>query len=317
MTRRIGAWLAALAVSAALTVGADLRADPAADARDTSAWSTLEPIAAKSIGHTSVVLKVRLAAAADAAAPAGGEAPAAAWKPRTHRGPTRYRGEIAAFRLARGLGLVNVPPAFYRAFDKGRIATALGGTSDGAKLFADEAIADAGGAVPGALIPWIAKLEFLPLESAEWSARWRAWLAKDGAIAADDRKLAAQISTMIAFDAVTGNWDRWSGGNVGFDRASSTLLFIDNDGAFFDPAPPALRAQFERLAKVDRFSRRFVDALRALDEAALGAMLGDETPGVPLLTVGARRGVLERAKKVAAVVDAKRGALGEGVFAFE
>ena len=34
---------------------------------------------------------------------------------------------------------------------------------------------------------------------------------------------------------VTGNWDRWSGGNVGLDRARMRLhLFIDNDGAFFE-----------------------------------------------------------------------------------
>ena len=44
---------------------------------------------------------------------------------------------------------------------------------------------------------------------------------------------------MIVFDYLTANWDRWSGGNVAEDSANGKLLFVDNDGAFYDP--PARR----------------------------------------------------------------------------
>src|ERR1700743_669270 len=58
---------------------------------------------------------------------------------------------------------------------------------------------------------------------------------------------ASEISAMCVFDALPGNWDRWSGANIGID-ATKHLLFIDNDGAFYDPVPQGpYRAQLDRL----------------------------------------------------------------------
>jgi len=89
------------------------------------------------------------------------------------------------------------------------------------------------------------------------------------------RAMAAQISTMLAFDYVTGNWDRWSGGNVGYDRKKSELLFIDNDGAFFDPLPAKeVKRSVDFFDGVERFSRAFVTALRAVD---LAKAFGEES----------------------------------------
>ncbi|MEO8878706.1 MAG: hypothetical protein ABI461_24160, partial [Polyangiaceae bacterium] len=56
------------------------------------------PVHGKSIGHTSVVFKLGLAGGLDAA-----------YKPRSHVGGERFRGEIAAYRIARAWGLDNVP----------------------------------------------------------------------------------------------------------------------------------------------------------------------------------------------------------------
>jgi hypothetical protein len=280
---------------------------PAGDAGDDregadpeASYASALPLAGKSVGHTSVVFKLTLA---------GGLV--VAYKPRSAHGDHRYRGEIAAYRLARALALENVPLAMPRSFDYAAMLGAVGREP----IFA-EVVKEPDGEVRGALIPWIKGLEFIPLEGEEWMQKWRGWLRVGGAIPPDQRALAAQISDALAFDLVTGNWDRWSGGNVGIDRARGTLLFVDNDGAFFDPVPTKeMKRPTELFEGVERFSRSFVAALRAVD---VGRAVGEEAPGEPLLSARVVAGAEARRKRVLAVIDAKVRRLGEeAVLAFE
>lgn len=272
-------------------------------------YLSASPESAKAIGHTSVVFKLGLSGSL-----------AAAFKPESKRGRVRYRGEIAAYRLSRALGLRNVPPALARSFDAKDLRAAASKNAKSLSLFDDEVIAHAG-RVRGALMPWIDKLEFLPVETDPWRARWTKWLRASEPIppVKDDASLAAQISTLVVFDTVTGNWDRWSGANVGFDKETKTLLFVDNDGAFFEPAPAApLAAQLALLEKVDRYSKKLVAQLRALDPLSLADAIGEESPGEPLLGAKTLASVDERRRKVLSIVDAKVAALGEAtVLAFE
>jgi hypothetical protein len=251
--------------------------------------------AGKAIGHTSVVFKLTFA-----------DGSRAAFKPASHRGPARFRGEIAAYRLALALGLDNVPPAFEHDFVAADLRAALDPAA--ATLFADEAIVSDAGLVRGALIPWVEGLEFPPLERDPLHAQWSAALehdapANDGGVT-DLASLAAQMSTLIVFDVLDGNWDRWSGGNIG--RVKDTYLYIDNDGAFF-PNPPAkaMARGWERLDEVDRFSKDLVSRLRAFDDADGGVLaasgLGD----------AAIKGFRERRTRVLAAIDAKIARYGE------
>jgi hypothetical protein len=259
--------------------------------------------AARSIGHTSVVFKVELASGKKAA-----------WKPATRRGPLRYKGEIAARRLGIALGLVNVPRVWFRALDAKGLTGVM--ASESAELFAREAMVS-GGMVKGALIPWIDGLEFLALERAPLSGQWKQWLRKGETIPDDQRELARQVSTLVAFDFVTGNWDRWSGGNVGIDKATGTLLFIDNDGAFFEVAPlEGLARNKKLLVGIDRFSRSFVTHVRDLDDAAITAALGEESPGVPLLSTKAVAAVLARRKQLLQIIDGKLADGGDDALFF-
>ncbi len=286
--------------ASALVASPESDAAPFTDASPPADLSTASPTRAKSIGHTSVVFKVTLAGGSEAA-----------FKPESRRGKTRYRGEIAAYRLAQALGLSNVPPAVFRHFRASELRPAFGG-GEGEALFDREVVVDPQGALKGAIIPWIKGLEFLPLETPAWKARWQTWLSASGELTPEDRGLASQISTLIVFDVVTGNWDRWSGGNVGYERSAMHLLFIDNDGAFFDPVPagPA-EAQLALLRKTDRFSKAFVNSLRALDAAKLGAAVGDESPGVPLLSTHALEEAEKRRKMALSIIEAKVTARGE------
>lgn len=266
-------------------------------------YTSAAPLGGKSVGHTSVVFKLGLE---------GGLT--VAYKPRSTRGDHRYRGEIAAYRLARALSLDNVPLAIPRSFDYLALQAAVG-----REPIFGEVVKESSGSVRGALIPWMKGLEFIALESDEWLPKWRAWLKVGTDIPADQRDLAAQISTVLAFDQVTGNWDRWSGGNIGIDRAhkpSATLLYVDNDGAFFDPPPvKEMKWPTSLFDATERFSRRFVSALRALD---LAKAMSDETPGEPLLSRRVLAQTEARRKHVLAAIDAKIAKLGaENVLPFE
>jgi hypothetical protein len=266
---------------------------------------TAPPIKARSIGHTSFVLKVTLEGGA-----------AAAYKPRSRKrlGDRRYRAEIAAYRLARALGIDNVPRAEPRAFQASalRAACSVGGAADD---FDQLALSDADGSVRGAITPWIEKYEVLPLEQPAWRAKWTAWLTDATSdVPGDQHAIARSVSTMIAFDYVTANWDRWSGANIARDGATGNVLFVDNDGAFYE-APPAdsLARQLALLKRVVRFSRSFVGALRALDAEKLRGVIGDESPGVPLLSDALVTAADQRRRRAVEVIDAK----GDAALAFE
>lgn len=278
----------------------------AASARpvESDPYVAADPTSAKSIGHTSYVLALTLD---------GGHK--AVFKPRSKLplGDRRYKGEIAAYRLAKALGLDNVPRAIPRSFDAAKIRAVR---TD----FDEHGLVDDDGRVRGALMPWIEQYSVLPLEEGTWRARWEPWLYDVHATVPDNqRALASSISTMIVFDYVTANWDRWSGGNVAEDGATGKVLFVDNDGAFYEwPAPATLARQLSMVERLTRFSRRFVDALRAMNERALHAALGEESPGSPLLPERAIAGVEERRKKALSAIDARSSDAGDpATYAFE
>jgi hypothetical protein len=284
---------------------------PSADASATvdagarSAWAfgcddTSSPLGGKSIGHTSVVFKLELS-----------NGKKSAWKPNAKKVKGRYRGEVAAFRLAEALGIDNVPPACLRVFDASSAAAALAANDEAAKLFGAEAIVE-DGKVYGAVIPWIDGLQFWPLEKEPLRSEARTWLTAGKEIPKAKLDLARQTSTLIAFDYLTGNWDRYSGANVGMDRSGSHVLYVDNDAAFMEPPPKDSVARNKALlAATDRFSRSFVERLRALDAERLAATFGIEAPGRPLLSRASVAAVVRRQRELIAAVDTKVAAHGE------
>lgn len=283
----------ARASASAVPSGQD--AGDAASAADP--YLTGRPVRAKSVGHTSYALKLTL-----------DNGSVALFKPRSQLplGDRRYRGEIAAYRLAEALGLDNVRRAIPRTFE----ASDLRPVAEG---FDAKALVDADGRVRGALIPWLETYKVLPLEQPVWRARWEPWVLDPRAsVPADEKSRAGAISTMIVFDHLTANWDRWSGGNVAEDSANGKVLFVDNDGAFYDPPDAAsLKQQLALIRRIVRFSRRFVAALRTLDASKLAGAIGDEAAGTPLLPQRVLDGVDARRRAVLEAVDTRIGDAGE------
>ncbi len=209
----------------------------------------------ESVGTTSTVFRMGLIAPIDAA-----------YKPMAKARMRGYRAEVAAYRLARLLGMDNVPPATIRGINKEQLSRSLV-----SKQFRqlDELV----GRIKwnkinwtrGAVIYWIKDLQKLELETPNWTKRWHVWLKPGGAIPGDQRKLAADISSMLAFDYLIGNWDRFSGGNIARNAEATRLYVRDHDAAFAAPLPERLHTRvFDQLRRVQRFSKRFVAAIKAL-----------------------------------------------------
>ncbi len=329
--RRFVALLVASVVTVACTRGSDGRRDPPSTSTATSAPTSAAAEAApgsnsthasanddagaaasplttaRSIGNTSVVFKLTFESGAKAA-----------YKPRCKRGRERYKAEIAAYRLARALGIRNVPEAGFRKLALSDLERALGAHGPSLAMAKKELVADAEGNVAGAYIPWLAGLEFVRLEDEPWRSKWRGWVLTSESVPEADRATAAQVASMIVFDSITGNWDRWSGANVGWNGGTRELLFVDNDGAFMVPSPAPFERQRELLRMLKKYPRALVVRLRELDESTLRQAFGEETPGVALLSAGATRDTDARRRAVLEQVDARVRELGDArVFAFE
>lgn len=278
---------------------------PDASALGEEAWDTQlrmmgvehEHIArVKTIGHTSVVLRIEMR-----------EGRKYAFKPRSKRGRDRYQGEIAAFRLGLLLGIGDsLPKAYPHAFPYAHLTAGAAAAGDEATttLLADEVVVDAKmQMVRGALMPWIDGYEVLPLEKEPLFTQWRGWLKKDAPIPDDKKELAAAASTLVLFDYLTGNWDRWSGGNVA--TANGKILFVDNDGAFFESPPADALARNKRyLEGVDRFSKSFVEKLRTVTDEEIERRIGGDGEGA-LLSRKALGGVFARRKEALAIIEKK------------
>ncbi len=217
----------------------------------------------KPVGHTSVVLRMRTVARVTAAL-----------KVRSRAVPKGYRHEIAAYRLARRLSLDNVPPAVSRRatwveirqrFHEDRLDRR--GAVWRAVLWDDD------GTAPGAAIYWVKGLRSIPPKT---ERRWRRWLG--GAEIPESRRPAARdLSNMILFDFLIGNWDRYSGGNLSTDPSRLRVLIRDNDRAFSTPLPNGrYRRLLDGLMRTERFSGTVVRSLGALDEATIRAALAED-----------------------------------------
>ncbi|GAC1352763.1 MAG: hypothetical protein NVS3B20_14570 [Polyangiales bacterium] len=304
---------------------------------------------AKSIGSTSLVLKVSLD---------GGIF--AAFKPESKKHGRLWRSEVAAYRLSQALALDNVPPSTPRAV---KLTTLLRSARNFAttKKINEEIVAHppsmGNGGVPmvgakeprvdnpgsandpnspivnGAMIAWLPGLREIALERDPLLGAERELLtigsetsppqasknpthAKALAIV---QPLAPQISTMVAFDHLTGNVDRFSGNNTLTDMTGMRLVFLDNNLSFIAKLDPSHESRRnEALRRTERFSRRLIALVRRLERADLVAIFGSDQDGGPLLTDAQIDACLLRKMELLKHVDALIETHGEAkVLSFE
>ena len=91
------------------------------------------------------------------------------------------------------------------------------------------------------------------------------------------KNLAAQVSDVLVFDYLIGNWDRFSGvgswWGVNCQYKNGHIVSIDNGAAFPKYSNDKV---YDRFMMTERFSARFIKNLRDLDKDATFNMLFPE-----------------------------------------
>lgn len=270
-----------------------------------------QPARFRPVGTSSLVFKVYFVGGIEAA-----------FRPRVRGQGRGWLNEVAAYRLARVLGMDQVPPAVSRSLARREVMAHLDADYGGDRAALEADLAARGDVVWGSLVAWVPVLRDLALDTPRGASRSRPWLLQSGALpAGDDATLAADLSTMIAFDYLLANADRWSGANVRGDASGRRLVVRDHNLALGAPLPAA---QHERLLvplrRVERFSRGFVSALRALDEARLRASLSADpasAAGITLVEDAQLRDIFDRREALLSRIGALVEVHGEeAVLAF-
>lgn len=225
----------------------------------------------------------------------------AAFKPTQTNPQTVPRKEAAAYRLSRQLGLNLVAPVVMRPLRRDEILGKLSPSSRWARPRIEaETLFDERGETLGSVAYWIPMITDLRLDTSEGVRRWSAWLSQGSTIPAGKSGLMAQLSTLLVFDLLQNNSDRFSGGNLLGSSDGKTLYYMDN--AFgFQPDSEGHQRCWSYLFRAQKFSRSMVRALGELDRETLRAVMASE-PGPPLLSEEEQAALLARRDRALAYI---------------
>lgn len=180
---------------------------------------------------------------------------------------TRYQSEVAAYRVSRALGLDMVPPSCVRRIPLEQLTAGM--PKSLVERMSTELIIGPDGTVATAVIAWVPHLHGLRLEELDW---WRPMMMKGEPLPASKRRRVLEISTLILFDYLILNHDRWSGGNT--HESDGQMVFIDQ-GAGFGPERhhKRSRAAMRTLKWAQRFPREVSNSLFEMELAPLAQEL--------------------------------------------
>jgi hypothetical protein len=270
------------------------------------------------------------------------------FKPEQSFSAANWFGEVAAYHLDRLLGLGRVPVVVSRMLPWRTLEPVAGKDPRKSEVTARE------GKVIGAFVGWVTG-PLRAMEQQEGWERWvRVEHWPSGAVSPYQRPAVwqhqqqllrrhgsewrseedrarlrnarpepvrpdrpAELSDLIVFDYLTRNLDRWGGenANVLVRGPGGPLVFLDN-GAGFEPGAWRPDLCEARLNVLQRFRRRTIEAVRALDMRRFEARLAHETV-TPVLSRSQLNGLVNRQKALLERVEELEAAHGEAIWVLE
>lgn len=244
----------------------------------------------------------------------------AAFKPEQIHMQSEPRKEIAAYRIDRLLGIGHVAPAKPAAFTTAELVAAADPQlrTETTQRILGETRPRKDGAVRGFIAWWIpeirdARVAGFNVDSAEGMDLWTSYLRVGAKIPDKERPLVEQLASLVVFDVIIDNADRWSGSNVKCSPDRQTLYFMDNTLSF-SKFTKGHDNNLRPLYRMQVFSRALVTRLRAMTIESLRAALdiGDDAAGMgPLLTDDEIEAVMTRRAHVLSYIDRQIAQFGE------
>jgi hypothetical protein len=224
----------------------------------------------------------------------------AAFKPEQINPQSVPRKEVAAYRINRWLGFNAVPPATMRTFHRDDLVGKLPPESPYlAKRIEAETLFDAEGFTRGEVSYWIPVILDSRLDTLENVLNWWRWMTVGEEIPPDKLGMMQQLSSLLIFDLLINNSDRFSGGNLMTSKDGRVLFWMDNTFGFQIEPEGHLRCR-TYLFRCQKFSKKMLSALRRFDLAALRQALAPE-PDV--LTEAEMKSVIARRDVALRYVD--------------
>ncbi|MDA3864310.1 MAG: hypothetical protein PF689_10635 [Deltaproteobacteria bacterium] len=190
-----------------------------------------------------------------------------------HRGMdfTSPNAEIAAFKLARLLQFNQVPPAAFRRLSESYLLQLLKKMDlKKANKFKHD-VYSGNNLITGAAVYY--SDGFTNFESTRIYTDWL-FKKKDTGLGVSRKKLAKQMGKVILFDFLTGNYDRFSGGNI-MKHKTGRLLFIDHGAGFGAGREWKKQKAWELLRKLKKVSEEFVARISQLSNVKIKRCLKD------------------------------------------
>jgi hypothetical protein len=221
----------------------------------------------------------------------------AAFKPEQINPQTVPRKEVAAYRINRWLGFNAVPPATMRTFHRDDLVGKLPPDAQFlTKRIEAETTFDEEGFTRGEVSYWIPVIIDSHLDTLDNVLAWWRWMTVGEEIPPDKIETMMQLSSLLIFDMLTNNSDRFSGGNLMTSKDGRLLFWMDNTFGFQVEPEGHLRCR-TYLFRSQKFSKKMIANLRRFDLAALKEALAPE-PGLlseaEMQSVIARRDVTLR-----------------------
>lgn len=230
----------------------------------------------------------------------------AAFKPIQSNPQTVPRKEAAAYALSRLLGLNLVSPVVMRTVHRDELFEKLDPASLPSRPRIErETVFDEHGKTLGAFSYWIPRVADLRLDTTAGIHRWTEWLGQGGSIPPEKTLLMSQLSSLLIFDLLQNNSDRFSGGNLLGAPDGKTLYYMDNAFGFQADPEGHTRCWFY-LNRVQKFSLHLVQALEGLRADVLAAaMVWNRADGSqqPLLTDEEQAALLSRRDRALSHID--------------